>query len=129
MLINCTNHPYEIWNVKQREAAKEYDHVVDLPFPAIEPDDSSDRLRELVEAFAGQIEMMHPDAVLVAGEYLFTFMLVDRLLMKGTYVVCSRSRRITKEIKKEDGTNEKTAIFDFEGFYPYEYYDSERRHR
>ena len=37
MLINCTNHPYEIWNDAQRKAAAAYGEVLDMPFPQIDP--------------------------------------------------------------------------------------------
>lgn len=129
MLINCTNHPYRLWNTRQREAALAYGQVVDLPFPSVEPTCTTAQLQEMTKTFATQIKAMNPDAVLVAGEYSFTFMLVDCLLSDGIQVLCSRSKRITTEVKKEDGTNEKTTIFDFEGFYPYAYYDRERKHR
>lgn len=129
MFINCTNHPYEIWGSKQQEAAGKYGDVVEIRFPAIEPEWDAERLRELVDEYAERIESLNPDAVLVAGEFLFAFMLVDRLLTDGVNVVCSRSRRVTTEVKKEDGTNEKKAIFDFEGFYKYEYYQKERNAR
>ena len=38
MLINCTNHPYDIWNEPQRKGAAIYGEVLDMPFPVIEPD-------------------------------------------------------------------------------------------
>ena len=122
MLINCTNHPYDIWNEPQRKGAAIYGEVLDMPFPVIEPDYTCDKIREIVTEYAAKIKEYEPDAVLVAGEYTFAFMLVDKLLSDGVKVVCSCSKRVTKEIKKEDGTNEKSSIFMFERFREYEYY-------
>ncbi|MBR4581649.1 MAG: hypothetical protein IKO32_10490 [Lachnospiraceae bacterium] len=123
MLINCTNHPYEIWNDAQRKAAELFGEVYDFPFPAIEPTADSSMLREIAASYAGQIEALSPAAVLVAGEYTFAFMLVDKLLSDGVKVLATCSKRITKEVIKPDGTNEKTAVFSFECFREYEYFD------
>lgn len=130
MFVNCSNHPSTLWNSKQLEAAGKYGKIEEIPFPSIDPDTSPENLRELTDEYAARIEKLKPGAVFVAGEFTFTFMLVDRLLSDGINVVCSRSRRITAEKKNEDGTNEKTAVFIFDGFYKYEYYfrrNSEKR--
>lgn len=55
MLINCTNHPYEIWNDAQRKAVGAYGPVVDLPFPHIEPDCTPADLRNLTADYAERI--------------------------------------------------------------------------
>ncbi|MBP5655222.1 MAG: hypothetical protein J6X33_06870 [Clostridiales bacterium] len=123
MLINCTNHPYEIWHESQREAAAQYGEVKDLPFPDISPDLTPDDLRALAAEYGDTIEAMSPAAVLVAGEFTFAFMLTDRLLNDGVKVVCTCSRRVTEEVKKPDGTNEKKVSFLFEGFREYSRYD------
>lgn len=122
MLINCTNHPYEIWNEPQRKAAGVYGEVVDLPFPQIDPSAAPEEIREIVNRYADEIESQKPEAVLAAGEFTCLFMLVDRLLSDGLEVVCTCSRRITKEEKKPDGSNEKKTQFFFEGFRRYEHY-------
>ena len=123
MLINCTNHPYEMWGEAQRNGAGCYGSVLDFPFPQIDPRMTTEELRELAGKTAEQIEGMHPEAVLLAGEFSFTFMLADKLLTDGVRVVCSCSRRMTTETKKPDGTVEKTAVFAFEGFRDYAYYE------
>lgn len=122
MLINCSNHPYEMWNDLQKEAAKIYGEVKEIPFPAVDPAADIGQLRRLVMEYAGDIELKKPDAVFVAGEFTFTFMLVDKLLSDGMRVIASCSKRVTEEIKKEDGTIEKKSIFRFERFREYEYF-------
>ena len=127
MLINCSNHPYEIWSELQKEAAAGYGKVMEIPFPQIDPAWDSGTIRRLASEYAGRIERQKPDAVFVAGEFIFTFMLVDKLLSDGVKVIASCSRRVTEEIKKEDGTNEKKSVFRFEGFREYEYFEERRQ--
>ncbi len=122
MFINCTNHPYEIWSEAQREASAVYGEVVDMPFPFIPPDLSVEDIRRLAGEYAEKIEEKDPLAVLVAGEFTFCFMLVDKLLSDGVNVVSSCSRRLTEETRKDDGTNEKKSVFLFERYRKYEYF-------
>lgn len=122
MLINFTNHPYEIWVEKQREAAKQYGEVLDFPFPQVSPNLDTQELRQLVQEYSAKIKAMKPEAVLAAGEFTFLFMLVDKLLQDGVKVICSCSRRQTIERKLPDGSNEKKSIFTFERFREYDYF-------
>ena len=127
MLINFTNHPWDIWPDVQREAARAlFGEVVEVPFPKVEPSYTSDDLRALTDEYAKKIEGMKPDAVLAAGEFTLLFMIADRLLRDGVNVLCSCSARETEEYRKPDGTTEKKAVFRFEGFRRYEYYDTRR---
>lgn len=123
MLINFTNHPYEIWTEPQRQAAKVYGEVLDIPFPSIDPGFDNRKLRELVDENAHIIIEKKPDAVIVAGEFNFVFMMVDKLLSEGVKVICTCSKRVTKEVRNPDGTNEKVSVFAFECFREYAYYD------
>lgn len=126
MFVNCTNHPYSIWGDAQRSAAEVYGEVVDLPFPNVDPTLGPDHIRRLVDDYAQRVEAMHAKAVLVAGEFTFTFMLVDKLLVDGENVVCACSSRTTQEVRRPDGSNEKTSVFVFEQFRPYEHYARNR---
>ncbi len=126
MLLNCTNHPSEIWNEPLMKAAGElYGEIVDLPFPSVSPSWSIHDLRREVEDYAARIEAFQADAVLAAGEFTFLFMLVDKLLADGVNVICSCSERNTVEVKNPDGSNEKKSMFFFEGFRPYARFQSE----
>ena len=122
MFVNCSNHPYEIWNDAQKKASAVYGEVKDIPFPIIPPHFSAKDIRELAKEYAEKIEENHPEAVLVAGEFTFCFMLVDKLLTDGINVVSSCSKRMTEEVKKDDGTNEKKSVFLFEQYRKYEYF-------
>ena len=123
MLLNCTNHPYEIWNEPLKEAAEKlYGEVVELPFPRVRPSWSEQDLRREVEAYAARIEAFQADAVLAAGEFTLLFMLVDRLLSDGVKVICTCSRRIADAEMRSDGSIEKKSVFTFETFREYAYY-------
>ena len=126
MLINFSNHPYEMWAQPQREAAKCYGEVVDFPFPQVDSAWSVEEIRRRVDDIADRIEALEPDAVLAAGEFTLLFMLVDRLLGDGVKVICTCSKRIAAAEMKPDGTVEKTSVFSFEKFRDYAYYRSDR---
>lgn len=122
MLINCSNHPSPLWSEKQLKAAAVYGELRDYPYPQISPSATVEDLRTLVDEYADGIETLKPAAVIVAGEFTFCFMLVDRLLKDKVKVICSCSKRRTVEKKNPDGTIQKKALYDFEGFRDYNYY-------
>ena len=63
---------------------------------------------------AARIEALNADAVFLAGEFTFLFMLVDKLLKDGENVICACSRRETEEALRADGATEKRSVFVFE---------------
>ena len=124
MLINCSNHPSHLWAAPQKAAADGYGEILDLPFPQVDPRLEAEALRPLVDTYAEKIENLKADAVFVAGEFTFLFMLVDRLLKDGVRVICACSRRDTVESLRADGSIEKKSVFVFERFRDYRHYDS-----
>ncbi len=122
MFINFTNHPYNLWSEKEKQAAAVYGKMVEIPFPQIAPDEDEEGLREITKEYGERITALHPDAVMVAGDFTTCFMLVDYLLKANIHVIASCARRDTVETKREDGSLEKKSIFVFEGFRPYRYY-------
>ena len=92
MLINCSNHPSHLWGAKQKEAASAYGEVLDIPFPQVDPQLDEAGLRQIVGDYAARIEAIGADAVFLAGEFTFLFMLVDKLLKDGENVICACSR-------------------------------------
>ena len=51
MLINLSNHPSSNWSGDQLDAAKKYGEIVDLQFPNISPDASSNQIAVLVNEY------------------------------------------------------------------------------
>ena len=36
-MINFTNHPYDMWDEKQKKAASIYGDIKEIPFPPVDP--------------------------------------------------------------------------------------------
>ena len=83
MLLNCTNHPSEMWNEPLMDAAKkQYGEIVDLPFPFVSPEWSIQDLRREVEDYAARIEAFQADAVLAAESSSLVFSAKMRTLFR-----------------------------------------------
>lgn len=76
LLINLSNHPYALWEQKQRDAAEVYGECVDLPFPNIEPSYDETEIERLAKEYFDKIQKMRGDRQLtvhVMGNLLFLF--------------------------------------------------------
>ena len=118
MLLNLSNHPTKIWSPPQLEAAQNaYESVVDLAFPQISPQATTQEVADLAKSYLKQIRTEYPNltAVHLMGEMTFTATLVRLLQKKGILVISSTTERIVLEEK--DG--KKTAQFLFCQFRTY----------
>ena len=48
-MINFTNHPYEMWDEKQKEAASMYGDIKEIPFPPVDPTYTEEQLDTMTE--------------------------------------------------------------------------------
>ena len=120
MLVNLSNHPSEKWGAKQLETAKkEYGCVRDLPFPEIDPYSTSGDIDCKVEEYYQRIAEIDPAAVMLQGEYIFTYRLICRLKEAGIRVIASCSERRTIEYINDDGMTARKSEFEFVGFKEY----------
>lgn len=118
ILINLTNHPYKDWSTEQKQAAVSFGNVIDLPFPMISPEASSDDIKSLTGEYFNKIEEISEDKVVtvhVMGEMIFVFSIVTKLKAKGYRCIASTTDRDVQI--NEDGI--KTAIFKFHQFRDY----------
>ena len=118
MFVNLSNHPSQYWGDRQREAARSYGEVVDLPFPDVAPNASSLELLALAQMCVEKILSMgeaEEITVHVMGEMTFTFLVVARLKALGIRCVASTTER--KITYREDGT--KLSEFSFVKFRDY----------
>jgi len=118
MLVNLSNHPSQYWGDRQREAARCFGEVVDLPFPAVAPNASSPELLSLAQTCVEIILSMGETediTVHVMGEMTFTFLVVARLKALGIRCVASTTER--KTTYNDDGT--KVSEFQFVKFREY----------
>lgn len=124
MLINLSNHPSANWSEEQIEAAKlQFDEIVDLQFPQINPHWNL----EQVEEFAGEFFMDFLKdcefgkydkknlTVHIMGELTFCYLMINMFKIKNIKCVASTTERIV--IEEIDG--KKTAQFRFVQFRDY----------
>ena len=119
MFVNVSNHPSSLWLKNQRKNAMEYGEIVDVAFPAIYKEYNSSKYDELVEEYLEKILILQPEAVMVQGEFIFTYRLVKELKERSIKVLSSRSERVSKEFKDENDVIHKHSIFEFVGFQEY----------
>lgn len=113
--VNFTNHPSSGWNEHQRREALKYGKILDLPFPAVDPQGDEMYIRRLSEEYTKQIVEYHPGAVLCQGEFNVVYQVVNRLLEQGITVLSGCSERMV-----EESGNSKTAVYKFSRFRKYE---------
>lgn len=136
LFINLSNHPSDKWSEKQLEAVKELvndEPIVDIPFPQIEPEMSSEDVVLLAKEYFYKniLNVIYdvestdeiPDKVYlhIMGEMCFTYNVVDlaKLFLKKELknIICIASTTKRNVIEKEDGT--KISIFEFVQFREY----------
>ena len=119
IFINHTNHPSTKWQENQRTAAEKYGRIIDMGFPMIPPEESSQEVRRRAMDMAEKISAMHPEAVLCQGEYGYTFAFVDSMLSRGVKVLTACSERVVREWLDEEGCQHRDAVFQFYQFREY----------
>lgn len=117
--VNFSNHASKNWCEEQINAAKQWGTIVDIPFPAVDPRCSSKDLDLLAEECMKQILAYAPAAVMCQGEFSLVYKLVNRLHEYKIPVYAACSERNVIEVKNEDGTTTKQAVFAFVQFREY----------
>ena len=129
MLINLSNHEaYKmedgkktyVWKEKQLKAASMYGEIIDIPFPNIPPEYTTEQVQDLAMQYLHKCEELlrttkKQSAVHVTGEVTFCFALIQMLLRNGYTCLTATSKRDVKE--GENG--EKIINFKFEHFREY----------
>ena len=119
VFINLSNHPSESWSKEQLTAASEYGEIVDIPFPIISANSSEDDIDRLVDDYCSKVQQYDCKAVMVQGEFTFTYRMVNRLKEFGIKAISSCSERKVIEQDSSDGSIIKTSIFRFVRFREY----------
>ncbi len=118
MLINLSNHPYELWSVKQQEAAAIYGTCVDLPFPPVDPEGDETYIDQLAESYVAKVLAIakgkEETTVHLMGEMTLTVALVKKLQAAGIICIASTTQRIVY-----DGKTSKEEAFQFCRFRKY----------
>ena len=115
MLLNLSNHPSSNWSKAQLDLAIEcYKEVVDLPFPHIDPDATTDEVTMLAEDYFGKIKTYDAHTVHLMGEHTFCYILANMLRDHGIPCIASTTKRIVEELDSQ-----KIATFEFVQFRIY----------
>lgn len=120
MLLNFTNHPSKIWSEKQKDAAKLFGEVVDMPFPQIEESADENYISKLADEYLQKnlhIAKNTRVTVHLMGEQTFVFSLLKRLRKNDIECVASTTKRI---VKLDSTGQKKEVVFQFERFRYYE---------
>ena len=129
MLINLSNHPVYrmegeeiiyLWDEMQRDAASVYGEIIEVPFPNIPPEYTTEQVQDLAIQYLHKCEELirttkKQSAVHITGEVTFCFALIQMLLRSGYTCLTATSKRDVKE--GENG--EKIINFKFEHFREY----------
>lgn len=123
VLINFSNHPYEKWSEKQKEAAKVYGDTKDLPFPSVPGSASENEIEQLaeetIERIVSILEKDPSGTVLAQGEFTLTYAVVSLLKQRGIRVISACADRKVTEVTGDDGKMKKQVEFCFERFREY----------
>ena len=119
LLVNLSNHPYERWSEEQKEAAKEYGEVRDMPFPNIDPEEDTEQIRKTADEYISEVVGLSAEyavTVHLMGEMSFVVYAVSRLSERGIRCICSTSERDVDDL----GGGEKKVAFHFKRFRDYD---------
>lgn len=120
MLINVTNHPSASWSKQQIDAAlRLYGEIIDLPFPLIRDEMTEEEINSLVQRYLKAIlEYDHP-TVLLQGEFIFTYRLIQSLKEHQIPAVACQSNIEREEHQDENGNTVKRTVYRFGRFRAY----------
>ena len=96
MLINITNHLSKDWDEFQRsEALKQFENVIDYPFPRVDPNDGLTEIERLADEIIAEISMKYklPFSVHVMGEFTLCYQLIKRFLAMNIPCYASTTMR------------------------------------
>lgn len=117
--INLSNHPSENWDEEQKNAAGQYGRIVDIPFPGVAARADEKEIELLAAQYLDHIMLYRCAAVMVQGEFTFTYHLVKLLEKAGITALAACSERNVENIVNRDGSVSKKVDFRFVRFRKY----------
>lgn len=119
VFINLSNHSSDKWSKPQLAAARTYGEIVDIAFPTVPPFATGELIDALVQEYLDRLSAFDISAVMVQGEFVFTYRLVNALKSKGIKVLSACSERKTDERIDSEGRTQRVSIFEFVQFREY----------
>lgn len=121
IFVNYSNHLSTNWDAKQIEAAQLFGRIVDIAFPAVDPNANEEDIEQLADDAVGKILCLDEPvaAVMVQGEYALTYAVVDRLISHGITVLTACTERNVTEHVDAAGNRVRESAFRFVRFREY----------
>ena len=119
IFINHTNHKSNQWSAEQVAAAESYGKIIDLPFPEVPPNFTTEEVQKMVYEKVQEILKLSPAAVLCQGEYSYTVAMVELLKKNKIPVMAATSERIVSEVTEADSSTKRVSLFRFVRFRAY----------
>lgn len=115
ILINFSNHPCARWCTEQIRQAESYGKIVDILFPAVDPQADEAEICRIGREYVQQIMSYCPAAVLCQGEFTLAYFVIGQLKKNHIPVLAACSeRKVTEE------GNVRKSIFEFVRFREYQ---------
>lgn len=120
MLINLSNHPITEWSEKQlQQATTQYGEVIDISFPDVPPEASSNEIKQLALEVVSSICTKYIDenfTVHIMGELTLVYAAVQEFHKRGIECIASTSQRKVSLLTN----GEKVSRFHFVRFREYQ---------
>ena len=126
LFINLSNHPSQHWSLQQVDRVHnliDVFSIIDIPFPEIDPDMSTNEVYDLAQEYIDKINdiLRHYEVkdciVHIMGEmtFVYEFVYLSKTYYQNICCVASTTRR--SAIEGKDG--KKVSIFEFVNFRKY----------
>jgi len=124
MFINLSNHPVEKWDEAQIAEAKKYGEIKSISFPAVPATADESYVHDLALEYFEKVQCLLDDpneenAVMVQGEFTFTYSVVELLKENGIKAIAACSERNVVSVKDSKGESVKEVRFCFVRFREY----------
>lgn len=117
-LINLSNHNSSNWSPEQKVG---WLNIIDIPFPAIDPNADTEEIEKLVEEYLDKVNSIayenipeeEDTYVMLQGEFTFCYLIFQKLLERGYIIAIPTTERKVVERVTDEGVAIKTSEFKF----------------
>lgn len=127
MFVNMSNHPVASWGKEQFDTIgyMGYKGPVDFveKMPMVDPSMSTEGVEQLAQELVVKLLSMGKiHGVMVAGEPLLTYYIINMLFMNDIKCYSATTKRVVTETQNDDGTTTKRSVFNFIQWREYKEY-------
>lgn len=106
-LLNLSNHLSINWSDDQKG---EWDEIIDIPFPNVDPNMNEEEVILLAKDFANRIKETNITNIMLQGEFSFVFILQQLLIEEGGFKFFFPT---TERVVVEEKDGVKKSVFKF----------------